>query len=99
MPKKTIIIFLSLFLLFGCAPSNKKPPAAIKIDNIDITSAEYQDAFNSSPYASSNTPDNQKEFLNNFITRMLILREAERTGMDKDPEFLKSVQLFWQAAG
>lgn len=96
MPKKMLLIFLSLSLLYGCAPANKKPPAAIKIDNIDITAAEYQDAFRNSPYASSGAPDAQKEFLNNFITRMLILREAERTGMDKDPEFLNNVQFFWQ---
>ena len=96
MPKKTILIFLSLFLLYGCESANKKPPAAIKIDNIEITAAEYRNAFKDSPYASSVAPDAGKEFLNNYITRMLILREAERTGMDKNPEFLKNVQFFWQ---
>ena len=96
MLNRIVPVFLSICLICGCCPANKKSPSAVTIDNIEITSDEYQDAFKNSPYAASGSPEAKKEFLNNFITRMLILREAERTGTDKDPEFLKSVQLFWQ---
>lgn len=95
MLPRLIPVFISICLLCGCGQKDEKP-AAIKIDNIRITSGEYSEAFRNSPYASSDTPEARKEFLDNFITRMLILREAERTGMDKDPEFLKNVQFFWQ---
>ena len=91
-----ITVFISICLICGCDTAGKKPPAAIKIDNINITAGEYDEAFKNSPYASSDTPEARKEFLNNFVTRMLMLREAERTGVDKNPEFLKNVQLFWQ---
>lgn len=96
MLTRIIPIFVSICLLCGCDTA-KKPPAAVKIDNINVTAAEYDEAFSNSPYAASdNTAEARKEFLNNFITRMLILREAERTGEDKNPEFLKNVQFFWQ---
>ncbi|MDD5427630.1 MAG: hypothetical protein PHI58_00115 [Candidatus Omnitrophica bacterium] len=96
MLTRIIPIFVSICLICGCGVSKKEPPAALKIDNINITTAEFDDAFKNSPYGSSDTPEMRKEFLNNFVIRMLILREAERTGMDKNPEFLKNVQFFWQ---
>jgi len=97
MLTRILPIFISICLICGCGPSrDKKPPAAIKIDKISVTAEEYDNAFRNSPYASSDNPEARKEFLGNFLTRMLLLREAERTGADKDPEFLKSVQLFWQ---
>ncbi|GEM_PF-1357483 len=96
MPIRIIPIFISICLICGCDTANKGEPAAIKIDNINITAAEYDEAFKDSPYASSGSPEARKEFLNNYVVRMLMLREAERTGVDKNPEFLKNVQLFWQ---
>ena len=96
MRTRIFLIFVSICLICGCGHADKKPPAAIKIGDINITADEYRDAFKNSPYFSIGTPESKKEFLDNFIARMLILREADRTGMDKNPEFLKSVQLFWQ---
>ena len=95
MPKKTILVFLSLFLLYGCE-SSKTPPVAIKIDKIKITTEEFEDAFKNSPYATENSEASRKEFLNNYVTRLLILKEAEKVGLDKEPSFLKNVQFFWQ---
>ena len=95
MPKKMIFVFLALFLLYGCE-SSKTPPAAIKIDKINITTEEFEDAFKNSPYATENSEASRKEFLNNYVTRLLILKEAEKVGLDKEPSFLKNVQFFWQ---
>ena len=96
MLTRIIPIFIAVCLICGCGSRAEKKSAAIKIDNINITANEYAEAFKNSPYASSDTPEARKEFLNNFITRMLIFREAERIGMDKNPEFLNSIQFFWQ---
>lgn len=97
MLTRILPIFVSICLTCGCScPRDRSAPAAIKIDNISITADEYAEAFKNSAYAATDTPEARKEFLDNFVTRILILREAERTGMDKDPEFLKNVQFFWQ---
>ena len=35
-------------------------------------------------------------FLDVFIDKKLILKEAEDMGLDKEPEFLNEIQLFWE---
>ena len=97
MLKKTIFIILlfSLFSCYGCGQS-KNPPAAIKIGKTDISANEFDVAFKNSSFSTSDTPASRKDFLDNFITRNLIVLEAKETGLDKDPEFLKNAEYFWQ---
>ncbi len=95
MFKKILAFFLMVCFLCGCQCS-PKPPAAIKIGNIIVTADGFERAFKGSPYAAEDTSDSRNQFLSNYITRLLILKEAEKTGLAKDPEFLRSVELFWQ---
>jgi hypothetical protein len=84
--------FMLLFIGFGCT---KKESAAIRIGDIRFTAEEFDKAFNESRSAGAGAAQ-RKEFLDTFISRKLILREAERLGLDKDPKFLDSIQLFWE---
>lgn len=95
MPKKTILALLSIFILCGCEKI-ETPPSVITIDKIKITAADFEDAFKNSPYATEDTGASRAEFLNNYISRLLVLKEAEKAGLDKDPRFLKNVEFFWQ---
>ncbi len=96
--KRTMFLILSgcilLFgsVVFGCA---KKEAAVIKIGTIEVTAKEFERAFGMSRYVSSD-PNAKKMFLDIFITRKLMLREAENLGLDKDPSFLQNIQLFWE---
>ncbi|MFQ5680847.1 MAG: hypothetical protein ACE5GG_02175 [Candidatus Omnitrophota bacterium] len=92
--RRILILMLMAVVLWGCEQAVKIRPA-IKIGRIEVTAREFEDAFNSSSSARE-TPTARKEFLDTFISRKLILKEAERKGLDKDPEFLKDVQLFWE---
>ena len=94
--KRVIFAVLAIFLLTGCGEV-KKEKAAIKIGDIEITAKEFDDAFKSSQFASQGDA-RRREFLDTFIARKLILKEAERLGLDKDPEFLQRIQLFWEQA-
>ena len=38
----------------------------------------------------------KKDFLELYISRKLMLEEAEKAGLDKAPEFLQQIQLFWE---
>jgi len=83
-------------LFFG-AKLKTRSPAVITIGRARISKQEFEEALNASTFMPV---DNQfrKEFLDKFIARKLILYEAERTGLHKDPEFLKEVQRFWEQA-
>ena len=91
-----VSIFLAAAYCLGCAP---KENTAVSIgNNIKITPQELSSAFAKSPYASSPTKENRKLFLDVYINRKLILNEASKEGLDKDPELLESIQYFWEQA-
>ena len=91
--KKLIVLALLVLLILGCIwfKGNKKP--AIKIGKIQINSERFQREFELSGFAKEGK---KKDFLDTFISRKLILLEAEKLGLDKDPEFLRDVQDFWE---
>jgi len=92
--KRLIILVLAMFLFtsLGCT---KKERAAISIGDIQITAEEFNKALEASRSASAGVAE-RKEFLDTFISRKLILKEAEKSGLDKDDKFLQSIQLFWE---
>jgi hypothetical protein len=93
MKKKFFIVLVGLlFICSGCA---KKEKTALKIDGIEITASEFNKAFQSSALMGLKT-SGKKEFLDLYISRKLILKEAEKAGLDKTPEFLQQIQLFWE---
>ncbi|MFH1360603.1 MAG: hypothetical protein ABIJ41_06150 [Candidatus Omnitrophota bacterium] len=94
---KKLLSFVFVLLLlagFGCA---KKEKPAITIDQIQITADEFEDAFHASRFVMLGE-EGRKAFLESYISTKLILKEAEKMGLDKDPEFLKDIQFFWETA-
>ncbi|MFA5119219.1 MAG: hypothetical protein WC695_10340 [Candidatus Omnitrophota bacterium] len=92
MRKSAVFMVFLVLILTGCAQEEKP---AITIGNILVSAKEFDDAFKASGFASGGQ-GRKKEFLEFFISRKLILKEAEGLGLDKDPQFLRSVQLFWE---
>ena len=45
---------------------------------------------------SEDTPKNRANFLNNLITRKLLLQEGQRQGLDTQKDFLRSIENFWE---
>jgi len=91
-----VIFSIILLLLTGCAKTIDHSPVAIQIDGIHITVDEFEKAYRNSYYGKDNLPESRRSFLENLITTKLILREAERMRLDKDPSFLKDIEFFWQ---
>jgi len=82
-------------LICGC----HKPPApkvVAQIDNYSITQQEFDEAYNNSTQASSTSIQARRAFLNNMINQKLILLAAQKEGLDKNKEFLKMIEDFWQ---
>ena len=93
MNRITVVLpVIILLILGGCA---KKEKPAIEIGEIKVTADEFKEAFRASRFAEYKELGHA-DFLNTFLKRKLILKEAERLGLDKDPEFLKDVQYFWE---
>lgn len=91
--RKLIVLALLISLVSSCTGFKENEKPAIKIGKIRISSERFQREFELSGFAKEGK---KKDFLKTFISRKLILLEAEKLGLDKDPEFLHDVQGFWE---
>lgn len=87
-----IILVLLVSVVIGC---DQPQESAIKIDNILVSTGEFDQAFSQSRFSQQGQAGREM-FLKEYISKKLILQEAERLGLDKNPEFLSDVQMFWE---
>jgi peptidyl-prolyl cis-trans isomerase C len=66
-----------------------------KIDDVTITVGEFQERINKqSPYvrARYTSLERKKEFLDNLVRFEILAKEAERRGLQKDPEVVRTMK-------
>jgi len=87
-----------VFSAGGCyeVPDEEPSPVALTIDGMTVTVDEFNTGWGQAQFAGTNAPSSRREFLDQLIQRRLLLREASDNGLDRDPRFLQSVELFWQ---
>lgn len=93
--KKIFFILMMPVFIIGCSCYDKPENTAVKINNYEISEAEFEREFKNSSFASLDTQESRNEFLGNLVDRILILQEAQKKGLDNDPQFLKMVERFW----
>jgi len=91
-----MLITLAVLMISGCQYQAKDKQILAKINNYEITKEEFIEEFKDSAYGVSDTEESRKSFLDNLINRKLVLQEAQRQGLDKKKDFLKSIERFWE---
>lgn len=92
--RNNIIFFISvLIFILGCMRENSKE-VAIKINEFVITADEFEEKFENSAYYKDEK--GREKFLEDLINRKLLLQEAERLKLDREKEFLKEIESFWE---
>ncbi len=92
---KCLSLFWCLVLILGVLGCRPAEEAVLKINSIGITKQEFEEAFQRSRYVYMGE-SGRKQFLDNYINMKLILKEAEEMGLDKEHEFLRDIQFFWE---
>lgn len=94
-------VFCAALLLFtyGCdkkpaagKPAAEKSPVLVVVNNADITLDDYrEEAAALSPAAQSVLvePEARNKFLDNLVAKRLLVQQALKAGLDKDPEVVK----------
>ena len=92
------LVLLSVFLGLNasCAKRDQKEEMAVKIGAYTLTASEFEELFHQQYEAKEDTPENRANFLNNLMTRKLLLEEAQRRGLDTQKDFLRSIENFWE---
>lgn len=91
-----IVVAAVAAMMFGCSKAKQeeaKPKAEVKgevlakVNDKVITTEDFKKEQEKLPeyiQASLETKDGKKQFLDNLVTRELIVQKAEKSGMDKD---------------
>ncbi|MBI3601966.1 MAG: hypothetical protein HY209_03640 [Candidatus Omnitrophica bacterium] len=94
--KKGVACLLCL-LLVGCSKPQEPKEAVASINGYAVTLDEFEAGFTQSPFASrEDKAKARKDYFNNLINQKLILQDAQQKNIDKDKEFLKSIEHFWE---
>jgi len=71
-------------------------PVVAKVSSYEIRADELAEGFLTSAYAArADKVQARREYLDTLIDQKLILLDAQKRGLDKAPDFLKSVEKFW----
>jgi peptidyl-prolyl cis-trans isomerase C len=96
MFRRIALLGLVAASLAACSSGpNKSGPAVAKGNGITITADEFKARLDEqSPFirARYSTLERKKEFLDNLIRFEVLAKEAERQGLDKDPEVVSTLR-------
>ena len=88
-------VFISQILLAGCGNDVPEGKPAIVINDYEMTSDQFEEKF-TEVNIYSYRPEAKKVFLDTLIDQKILLQEAQRQGLDKQSEFLRSIEKFWE---
>ena len=72
---------------------------AVRINNLKLTEEEVRQEIASRGWTHADPPRDaasEPEWLSEMITRELLVQEAQRLGLDREPEFMRAIERFWK---
>lgn len=98
--KRLIFLGIGLALLIWAIYLGRKNSTLqrypIQINQFNMSKQEFDDYFQRINLSGEDTPRRRKEVLEQLISKKLILQEAERRGLHKSREFLKSLEAYYE---
>lgn len=92
-----ISIFLLCFVISGCSGSEPSEKIVVRINEYTLTPDEFNEVYAESGVAED-TPRAREKFIDNLITRKLLLQEAQKEDIDKQRSFLRTIENLWEQA-
>ncbi len=77
-------------------PVKAVSPVLAKINAYEISADEFEQGFATSAFSPrADKLQARREYLDTLVNQKLILLDAQKKNIDKDPDFLRSVERFW----
>ncbi|MDP2922088.1 MAG: SurA N-terminal domain-containing protein [Candidatus Omnitrophota bacterium] len=99
---RLLCIGLCVLLFSGCSSGkgqNEKVVAQVNKYKMTIGDLVYE--FKNAPYdetALLKTEKGRREYLDGIIEKEVLLQEAQRLGIDRERDFMKSIENYWEQA-
>jgi len=97
LKKATYLIFIAFLIvvLTSCTKEKSKKEVLVTIDNYSLYKEDFLSEARLYPPAYREVLT-KEQILDDLIQKKLLLLEAQRQGLDKDPAFMKMVERFWE---
>ncbi len=101
--KKIFFVIFAILFLAGCSVSNNNPDKKViaQINKYKMTVEDLKYEFKNAPYddaALLKTESGRKKYLAGLIEKEILLQEAQRQGIDREKDFMKSIENYWEQA-
>ncbi|MBL7070777.1 MAG: hypothetical protein ISS26_01230 [Candidatus Omnitrophica bacterium] len=98
-PGILIVVSVILSLSAGCArqPRSEKVVATVNDYSMSVEDFNYEskEIFRMGKVIGD-TPNTKEDILDALIVKQILLQEAQRQDLDKDKEFMRSIELYWE---
>lgn len=84
----------------GASEAEVQKPALV-VNDLRLTPAELNQELAVtavSPHEFAPSTGEEPEWLNRLIQRELLVQEAQRLGLDREPDFMRTIERFWKEA-
>jgi len=101
--KKIAVLFLIL-LIAGCGKAKEYLPEAecvATINNYKLTVADFKEDLKTAvaqKYLVEDPAKAKRDILEELITRKVLIQEAQKGNFDKQPNFMKEIERYWEQA-
>ena len=97
---KRKVIFATILVLFclycyGCKPAQPQGEVLAKINDYVLTVEDFKSELKHSPYTVSNM-DTREDLIDLIIRRELLVQEAQRQGLDRNDDFMRTIERYWK---
>lgn len=97
----SILIFC--FIFTGCSSGNggAEDRVVAQVDNYKMTVEDLRYELEKVPYDDIEllkTEEGREEYLDRLLEKEILLQEAQRQGLDRERDFMKSIENYWEQA-
>ncbi len=104
IPNVPVILGIGVLLLglVACNPDNSvdTKDVAIKVNNAVVSTEEFNEMIKLEVYADpemSLSDENRKRYVEYLISKELMIQEAMRLKLDRNKNFIKTIETYWEA--
>ena len=102
--RKVLFNVLICSLIFaGCSPAGGKGDNRIvaEVNKYQMSAEDLKYELKNMPYDEADllkTEKGRKEYIDRLLEKEILLQEAQRQGLDREKDFMKSIESYWEQA-
>jgi peptidyl-prolyl cis-trans isomerase C len=96
-------IYISISFLTGCSSDNSDIDKRIiaQVNNYSMMVEDLRYELKNIPHDASSllkTEEGRMEYMNTLLEKEILLQEAQRQGIDREKDFMKTIENYWEQA-